>query len=218
MTTRRPPKWLPPWLNLKFYRENCKKHVNRYCTIYCGVCMCEPFCDTCWKEKSKEHKNHDQILKVCIASDRAAIKRSDMEKYWDVADIQRYKINGKVIFHLKSKHSGGTKTKSTTKPKSKHHDALCLTCKSKLISRDYSFCSIACKANKNNDVDQEKANIEPGTPPLTETEDKKTTVNEESKKRKSIEADTKSSQAVEKISMRKRSRKGVPQRAPLKAT
>ncbi|KAL8051206.1 hypothetical protein ABFX02_06G131300 [Erythranthe guttata] len=95
MTTRRPPKWLPLWLNLKFYQENCKKHVSKYCTRYCGVCMCEPFCDTCWKEKSKEHENHDQILKVCSASDRAAIKKSDMEKYWDVSDIQRYKINGK---------------------------------------------------------------------------------------------------------------------------
>ncbi|KAL8038449.1 hypothetical protein ABFX02_11G107700 [Erythranthe guttata] len=123
------PEWLQRWLDFPFYRANekCSIHIRKFLTIYCGVCMLEPVCETCWGEHYEPLHNGDphQILKVYKASGRAATEIRNIKKLLDTSGIQNYIINGKDIFHLRSKSN----------------KASCGTCR----RVEASFCSIACK-------------------------------------------------------------------------
>ncbi|KAI3462795.1 hypothetical protein Pfo_019458 [Paulownia fortunei] len=183
------PEWLVPWLQTPFYGEKCRKHVKQHRTVYCGVCMGEPVCETCWKDRSKEHQDHHPVLHVRIASERAAIETEDIRKFWDVSYIQQYIINHKNILHLNPKLNGAREAK---------HNPKCETCKRKLKDSNCSFCSITCKfMSKEWDMQIEETQESPDSNSKQPTP-----------KRKSTECYW--------FSIRKKSRKGISRRAPLK--
>ncbi|KAG8367029.1 hypothetical protein BUALT_Bualt16G0029900 [Buddleja alternifolia] len=53
-----PPRWLRHWLELEFYKDKCKKHLNKYKTVFCCACMGKPVCESCWKDSKEEHLCH----------------------------------------------------------------------------------------------------------------------------------------------------------------
>ncbi|KAL0430335.1 UNVERIFIED_CONTAM: hypothetical protein Sradi_0659500 [Sesamum radiatum] len=197
------PAWLESWLRIPFYRgEKCEKHTHQYNTVFCAICMGSPVCETCWKcHHSKLHQGHIS-LQVCSASRRAAIEIKTFKKHMDASDIQVYKINGKDIFYLKPCGEGVVKDHHRDHHQDHHHhhthDPKCQTCRKKLKDSNYLFCSIDCKnmmmGNSSMISSTEQQQLQPMG------------------KRKS-RADTKECSSLAR-SMRKRSRKGIPSRAP----
>ncbi|KAL0424571.1 UNVERIFIED_CONTAM: hypothetical protein Sradi_0991900 [Sesamum radiatum] len=196
------PAWLEPWLSIPFYKgERCKKHVHQYNTIFCAVCMGSPVCETCWRRQhSRLHHGHIS-LQVCSASRRAAIEIKKFKKHMDASDIQVYKINGKDIFYLKPCREGVHENHNT-------HDPKCQTCAKKLKDSNCLFCSIACKSMMGNSSmminSTEIAAVEQQPQPMRK------------RKRKSTTAGTEECSLLGRstMNMRKRSRKGIPSRAP----
>ncbi|GER30658.1 PLATZ transcription factor family protein, partial [Striga asiatica] len=73
-------------------------------------------------------------IKVRRASERTAIEVCKIKGLLDISGIQVYSINGKEILHL-----------DPEKKKEHYRDPNCKACKRKLMDSKYCFCSIACK-------------------------------------------------------------------------
>ncbi|KAL3643824.1 hypothetical protein CASFOL_011756 [Castilleja foliolosa] len=134
------PVWLLHWLKVPFYEEKCSNHDSKYMTIYCSTCMVPPSCELCWKTDKNEHHLHCQILRVLRASERTAIKLSDIQQFWDASQIQIYSINSKPILHLMPNLNAHGESSTIAISR-------CHTCHRKLMDSIFCFCSIACKVN-----------------------------------------------------------------------
>ncbi|KAL0430343.1 UNVERIFIED_CONTAM: hypothetical protein Sradi_0660300 [Sesamum radiatum] len=179
------PAWLESWLRIPFYRgEKCEKHTHQYNTVFCAICMGSLVCETCWKCHHSKLHQGHISLQVCSASRRAAIEIKTFKKHMDASDIQVYKINGKDIFYLKP--CGEGVVKDHHRDHHHHtHDPKCQTCRKSSRIPTISFALLI-------------ASTEQQQQPMG--------------KRKS-RADTEECSSLAR-SMRKRSRKGIPSRAP----
>ncbi|XP_057768467.1 uncharacterized protein LOC130988601 [Salvia miltiorrhiza] len=180
--------WLKAWLDKPFYAaEKCTRHTKHYNTVFCVTCLGDPFCEYCWKDSNLHNHDHHQILHVRRASERTSVEVEDIKKFLDISKIQVYCINKKSIVFLKPHEEGAPD--ASQKP-------YCHTCHRRLIKsyqfKEYKFCSIACKVGINK-LDM-KIEQQP-SPPLSMM------INNDQRRHF--------------ISQRKRSRKGIPHRAPL---
>ncbi|XP_011087027.1 uncharacterized protein At3g50808 [Sesamum indicum] len=129
----------------------------------------------------------DAIMRRVYRAWRAAIDIQEIRKYIDVSGIQLYKINGKDIVFL-NPNSDGSQDHHV-------HDPKCQICRRRIKESNYLFCSIACKNYKSVEYKMEIGEQQPMR----------------KRKRKSTAGEGECSSAR---SMRKRSRKGIPRRAP----
>lgn len=125
------PPWLSPLLNTDFYEphNHCEAHNNQYCTRFCKNCRSKPLCELCWKVSS--HEDH-QLLQIFKVSEKASVRKVDIEKEVDITDIQPYIINSHKVMLLKPKEGNGGNPK-------------CFSCQGRIKDEEYIYCSIACK-------------------------------------------------------------------------
>ncbi|KAL8505813.1 hypothetical protein ACS0TY_016874 [Phlomoides rotata] len=190
-------KWLKSWLKLPFYKEKCRKHVKHYLTFYCIDCE-SLMCKLCWDKKSSQHPDR-QVLEVTTASRRPAIKVRKINKCLDISHIREYKINGDQVVYL----NPCEKEKEFSNSNYKH------VCKGRLNDPGSPFCSIACKINTMN----MEVNVELNLPREKES-DANEMMAEDDIQLPIVKSDEK--RWPNKCgSFRRRSRKGIPLRAPL---
>ncbi|KAL2453537.1 PLATZ transcription factor family protein [Abeliophyllum distichum] len=197
------PRWLKPLLKIKFYSTGpCQSHGKKYYeTFFCYQCMGKPLCEICWND-SQEHRLGHPLLKVYRASRRAALLISDISKFLDISDIQPFIINRAQILYLNSDVD-----KENHRPNKGHY---CDICFRQIKNPKYKLCSIGCKikSNKHNiELYDEKYNTKKRKIFLDSSRDVPL--------RASNEVGLKENNPSEEAKCeRKRSRKGIPLRAP----
>ncbi|KAK4341345.1 hypothetical protein RND71_039846 [Anisodus tanguticus] len=129
------PAWVEPLIRADFYGHNgiCETH-NKYCTYFCKNCTTKPFCELCWKVAAEdEHEGHPH-LRIFIVSNKASVRKADIEREVDITDIQPYTVNDHKVILLKPKGRNG-------------RDPKCIICQGKIKDEQYQFCSISCKVS-----------------------------------------------------------------------
>ncbi|XP_049345739.1 uncharacterized protein LOC125810275 [Solanum verrucosum] len=134
------PPWLEPLLDIDFYGHNCICEVhNQYCTFFCKKCTNKPLCESCWRvDAEAEHELH-LFLQIFKVSEKASVRKADIESEVDVRKIQPYIINNHKVILLKPKGGNGGNPK-------------CVICQGKIKDEFYQYCSISCKII--GDIDQ----------------------------------------------------------------
>ncbi|XP_015068642.2 uncharacterized protein LOC107013178 [Solanum pennellii] len=127
------PLWLEPLLDNDFYEHDCICEVhNQYCTFFCKMCKNKPLCESCWRvDAEAEHELH-QFLQIFKVSEKASVRKADIESEIDVRKIQPYVINNHKVILLKPKGGNGGNPK-------------CVICEGKIKEEFYDYCSISCK-------------------------------------------------------------------------
>ncbi|XP_072965260.1 uncharacterized protein [Typha angustifolia] len=218
--------WLVPFLNAKFYEPCSTRDCQRKSTIFCTVCMGKPFCLRCKDEHKAIHKDH-YLLEVVKSTYQIAVKYEDID-FLEIKDIRINIINAKRIIFIHCRQ-----TKNIASLRQEGH---CIMCNWPLDQKG-SYCSIECQLLKNSpEVKNELEKLsfpsisrsssasrplqllhrEPDQPKLNHSSTQalrklKIPLRVSKRKAKLVEE---SSDVPQKLSYRKWSRKGVPQRSP----
>ncbi|PIM99775.1 hypothetical protein CDL12_27725 [Handroanthus impetiginosus] len=188
------PKWVGGLLEKTFF-DKCPTHdlqkneLNRYC-ISCDASTCR-YC-----VKDGNHDDH-KILTIYRHIYQDVVHLNEIEKHIDCEKIQPYKCNKKWVLSLTPLPHNGSGSLI-------EGDGACCVCRRKLTDPErFRFCSIACKVEA---ILVRMGSIHPPAPGVGTSESKVEV--EQIEKKEEVEQ-TKNKKG------RKRSRKGVPRRAPL---
>ncbi|XP_078161776.1 protein RGF1 INDUCIBLE TRANSCRIPTION FACTOR 1-like [Carex rostrata] len=212
------PSWLQPLLASKFF-EQCEGHSKEKKNEenhFCMDCACR-LCPNCVVEHTNNGGTHNLLqIRHYVHSD--VVRVSDVYKLIDVSKIQQYIANSAKVIHLNPKSS---KPYPEGVPKSYIGGTPCIIC-ARAISKPNLFCSIACKITEYPDKEGHLNIIatgnacDDGSQSMTGVKRFSTEKEEPSNVGTFSESGSEKSDAncPRIISYRKKSRKGIPVRAP----
>ncbi|CAN6557096.1 protein RGF1 INDUCIBLE TRANSCRIPTION FACTOR 1-like isoform X1 [Malus sylvestris] len=128
------PSWLESLLSTAFF-SICRWHKDGprgECNMYCLDCNNGAFCSYC---KSSRHKDH-QVIQIRRSSYHDVVRVSEIQKVLDISGVQTYVINSARVLFLNQRPQPKTAVKGGS-----HICEICARC----LWDPVRFCSLGCK-------------------------------------------------------------------------
>ncbi|CAN6847775.1 unnamed protein product [Brassica oleracea] len=198
------PPWLKPLLKEEHFFVQCDSHGDspkNKCNMYCLDCTNGSFCPLCLEH----HKDH-RTIQIRRLSYHHVIRVNEIQKHLDILSVQTYVIDGaKAVFLNERPQHGRLKRVKGVRV------TTCDVCSRGLVDDCFCFCSLGCKVagtSRSFEKGREHTVMESeNSSNISGVED------DDIPKPQSVNAST--PQLPTSTSLRKRPRKGIPQRSPL---
>ncbi|CAN6855894.1 unnamed protein product [Brassica oleracea] len=199
------PPWLKPLLKEEYFFVQCDSHGDspkNKCNMYCLDCTNGSFCPLCLEH----HKDH-RTIQIRRLSYHHVIRVNEIQMHLDILSVQTYVIDSaKAVFLNERPQHGRLKRVKGVRV------TTCDVCSRGLVDDCFCFCSLGCKVagtSRSFEKGREHTVME------AENSSNISGVEDDIPKPQSVNASTPQLPTSTSTSLRKRPRKGIPQRSPL---